>query len=204
MSERKERKRDKKETNGKTSAERRPSMGNRLTQKMVLDDDSDVVALLIQAFSAHRICKHVRINRAFFRKLTSEQSSFLLEAIGELPKLEIFEIDFPPREGHPLIAHALAVFLKKAKKLHTITLCNLELSGETDVMIDALNNHPSLQDVKILLLQEGVPHLIHSWAASRMNYSGSNIIKNVLLVRIWSAPQPSGLPTEEDRENDVR
>ena len=135
---------------------------HRLTQKLVLDDDSDVISLLIQAFSAHRICKHVRINRPFFKKLSSEQSSQLLEAIGELPKLEIFEIDFPPREGHPLIANALASFLKKAKRLNTITLCNLELSGETDVMIDALNNHPCLQDVKILLLQEGVPHLIHS------------------------------------------
>lgn len=134
----------------------------RLTQKLVLDDDSDVITLLIQAFSAHRICKHVRINRSFFKKLSSDQSSKLLEAIGELPKLEIFEIDFPPREGHPLIAQALATFLKKAKKLTTITLCNLELSGETDIMIDALNNHPCLRDVKILLLQEGVPHLIHS------------------------------------------
>jgi hypothetical protein len=134
----------------------------RLTQKLVLDDDSDVITLLIQAFGAHKICKHVRINRPFFKKLTSEQSSQLLEALGELPKLEIFEIDFPPREGHPLIAKALATFLKKAKRLTTITLCNLELSGETDVMIDALNRHPCLQDVKILLLQDGVPHLIHS------------------------------------------
>jgi hypothetical protein len=122
-----------------------------------------VITILIQAFSAHKICKHVRINRPFFKKLSSEQSSMLLEALGELPKLEIFEIDFPPPgEGHPMIAQALATFLKKAKRLTTITLCNLELSGETDIMIDALNNHPCLQDVKILLLQEGVPHLIHS------------------------------------------
>ncbi|CAB9526713.1 expressed unknown protein [Seminavis robusta] len=149
-------------TSSKSSSSSGSSAANRLTQKLVLDDDSDVVTLLIQAFSAHRICKHVRINRPFFKKLTSEQSSQLLEAIGELPKLEIFEIDFPPREGHPLIAQALATFLKKAKKLNTITLCNLELSGESDVMIDALNSHPCLQDVKILLLQEGVPHLIHS------------------------------------------
>lgn len=142
--------------------EKTPQPQGRLTQKLVLDDDSDVLTILIQAFSAHRICKHVRINRTFFKKLSSEQSSQLLEAIGELPKLEIFEIDFPPREGHPLIAKALASFLKKAKKLNTITLCNLELSGDSDVMIDALNSHPCLQDVKILLLQEGVPHLIHS------------------------------------------
>jgi len=145
-----------------TLKDKTPQPQGRLTQKLVLDDDSDVITLLIQAFSAHRICKHVRINRPFFKKLSSQQSSQLLEAIGELPKLEIFEIDFPPREGHPLIAKALAVFLRKAKKLHTITLCNLELTGDSDVMIDALNSHPCLQDVKILLLQEGVPHLIHS------------------------------------------
>lgn len=145
-----------------TLGDKTPQPQGRLTQKLVLDDDSDVITLLIQAFSAHRICKHVRINRPFFKKLSSEQSSQLLEAIGELPKLEIFEIDFPPREGHPLIAKALASFLKKAKKLNTITLCNLELSGDSDIMIDALNSHPCLQDVKILLLQEGVPHLIHS------------------------------------------